>query len=64
MQLVPDARQGWRWYSNLAMALAGAIESAWLAVPDDLKADISPDAKSAVTVALMVLGIFGRMVKQ
>jgi hypothetical protein len=62
--LVRDAKKAWRWWSVQAMALAGAIQGAWLFVPDDLKARVPDDLASTVTAVLMVLGIVGRLVPQ
>jgi len=64
MKLVDNARDAWRWFSVQAMALAVAIEGAWLAVPPDLKSRIPETWVDAVTMGLLVLGIFGRVVKQ
>lgn len=64
MKLVDNARDAWRWFSVQAMALAVAIEGAWLAIPPDLKSRIPETWVDAVTMGLLVLGIFGRLVKQ
>ena len=37
---------------------------AWLAVPDDMKAGINPAIVNGACMALLVLGIVGRLVKQ
>ena len=64
MRLVPDARNAWRWFSMWAMGAALALQGAWMALPPDL-VERSPDwLASAVTAALMLLGIAGRTVKQ
>lgn len=64
MKLVANARDGWRWFSTVSMTFAAAIEATWLALPEDLKADISPDWKSALTIFLMAFGTVGRFVDQ
>ena len=64
MRLVDNARQAWRWFSVQAMALAVAIEGAWLAIPADLKGRVPETWVDAATMGLLVLGIFGRLVKQ
>lgn len=64
MKLVDNARDAWRWFSVQAMALAVAIEGAWLAIPPDLKSRIPETWVDALTMGLLVLGIFGRLVKQ
>jgi NO-binding membrane sensor protein with MHYT domain len=64
MTLVDDAKQAWRWLSVQSMVVAGAIQGAWLFLPDDLKTSIPPNIVQAVTLALLGLGIVGRMVKQ
>lgn len=62
--LVDNAGSAWRWLSVQAMALAGAVQGAWLAMPDELKTSIPAHWVQYLTVALLVLGIVGRLVKQ
>ena len=64
MRLVEGARKAWRWYSVQAMLMAGAIQGAWLALPPDLAARVPDGVASGVTIALMMLGIVGRLVPQ
>lgn len=63
-QLVEDWRKAWKWFSVNAMVGAGAIQGAWLQVPDDLKAHVPNGLVSGATIALLVLGVAGRIVKQ
>ena len=46
------------------MALAGAVQGAWLYLPDDMKASIPHNLVSNVTIALLVLGVIGRVTKK
>ena len=64
MKLVDDAKQAWRWVSMWCMTIAGAIQLAWLGIPEDLKASIPPDVVQGVTLALLAFGVAGRLVKQ
>lgn len=64
MKLVDDARKAWRWFSIQAMALAAAIQGAWMFIPDDMKASIPPNVVQTATLALLAFGIAGRLVKQ
>lgn len=64
IQLVDRWRSAWRWFSTQAMFLAGVIQLAWVAVPDDLKGGISPKLTATLTIVLLVLGIVGRLVDQ
>jgi len=64
MKLVENAKQAWRWFSVQAMALAVAIQGAWMFIPDDMKASIPKGVVEGVTIALLVLGVAGRVVKQ
>ena len=64
MKLVDEVKQAWRWISVQCMAWAIAIQGAWEAAPDDLKAGIPPKLVTYVTLALLGLGIVGRLVKQ
>lgn len=62
--LVDNAKNAWRWLSVQAMALAGAVQATWLALPDDMKASIPSSYVQYLTLALVLLGIGGRLVKQ
>jgi len=64
MKLVKDARRSWRWLSVQAMALQGACASAWLAVPDDMRAAVPSEWLAMAAIALTVAGIIGRLVDQ
>jgi len=64
MKLIPNWKQSWRMFSMQAMTIATAIQGAWLAVPDDMKAGIDPALVNGACMALLVLGIVGRLVKQ
>lgn len=47
-----------------AMTGAMAIQGAWLACPDDLRSQMPRDVIHHATIALLVLGILGRLIKQ
>lgn len=64
MKLVDEAKQAWRMFSVQAMALAGALQAAWMAIPEDMKASVDHRIVSWATMALLGLGIAGRLVKQ
>lgn len=64
MKLVDDFKQCWRWLSIQAMVLAGAVQGAWTFVPDDMRTSIPPHIVQGVTIALLVLGVAGRLVDQ
>jgi hypothetical protein len=64
MKLVTDARNGWRWFSVQAMTVALALQGAWMALPEDMKATVPDTLVSWVTMALLVLGALGRFVDQ
>lgn len=44
-----------------AMAAAIALQGAWTAIPDDLKMHVPGAMVNGVTIALLVLGIIGRL---
>lgn len=64
MRLVDNWKNAWQWFSVRAMLLAGAIQGAWLFVPDDLRASLPPTFLQGITIALMCMGVVGRLVKQ
>ena len=64
MKLIPNWRQAWRMFSVQAMTLAGAMQAAWLAMPADLKSRVPDGLVDGLTVAILALGIVGRLVDQ
>lgn len=64
MKLVPEWKRAWRWISVQSMVVAGSIQGAWMFIPDDMKASIPVGLVQGVTIALLALGVVGRVVKQ
>lgn len=64
MKLVKNARNAWTWFSVQADVLAIAGASAWLAVPDDMRAAVPAKWLAVGAIVLAVLGIIGRLVDQ
>lgn len=64
MKMLKGWKTGWRWISMQMMALALAVQGAWLTLPPNLVSHISDSTKTLVVVALLVMGIIGRMVDQ
>ena len=62
--LVDGWRQAWRWFSMQAMAAAGLLLTVWATIPEDLKAVMPPAWTKGIAIALIVLGLAGRIVKQ
>ena len=61
IRLVQNWRDGWKWISTNSMLTAAAIQGAWLQMPEDMKSGIDPSIVNAVTIAVLVLGVVGRM---
>jgi len=61
---VSNWRDAPRWLSVQAMALATALQGGWLALPEDMKARVPADWVDALTIAVLVLGVIGRIVDQ
>lgn len=64
MKLVANWKRAWRWFSVQTMVLAGALQGAWVFVPDDMRASIPHAIVQGITIALLVLGVVGRLVDQ
>ncbi len=64
LRLIEEWRQCWRMFSVQAMALATAIQGAWMFIPPQLQASIPPGWVKGITISLLVLGILGRLVDQ
>lgn len=64
MKLVENWRDGWKWLSMHCMIIAGALQGAWVYVPDDMKQMVPRHLVSVLTMILLGLGVVGRLVKQ
>ena len=64
MKLIDDAGKAWRFFSVQANLWNLALLGAWAAIPDDMKASIPQQWVFYGSVALLVLGTVGRLVKQ
>jgi hypothetical protein len=64
LELVEGWRNAHKWMSTNCMALAAALQGAWIYVPPDLKANLPAHMLNAVTIVLLALGVVGRMFKQ
>lgn len=64
MKLVANWERAWRWISVQVMVLAGALQGAWMFVPDDLRASIPHGIVQGFTIVLLALGVIGRLVDQ
>ena len=64
MRLVADWKRAHRWFSVHAMVLAGALQAAWLAVPDDLRTSVPAWVPQVLTGLLLIAGILGRLIDQ
>ena len=47
-----------------SMALAGVIQGAWVAIPDDMKSSLPPHIVQWVSLILLFAGIAGRLFDQ
>ncbi len=64
MNLIENWKKAHKMISVQAMALALAIQATWTSLPPDLLASLPPHLGHYVTVALLALGIVGRIVVQ
>lgn len=64
MKLVSDWKRAHRWFSIHAMVLAGAVQAAWVAIPDDLHTSVPAWVPHVLTGVLLIAGIAGRLVDQ
>lgn len=61
MQLVSEWAKAYKWASMRAMTAALSLQGAWYAIPEDMRSGLPPQILAIATVALLVLGIIGRI---
>lgn len=64
IQIIPEWRRAWRMVSVQCMTLALAIQAAWAELPATMVASLPEGAVRVVTVALLAVGIAGRLIDQ
>lgn len=64
MSLVSDWKSAWKWLSVNCMALAAAIQGTWMSLSDDMRQELPKNAIHIATIAVLVAGIGGRIIKQ
>lgn len=64
LKLVPYWKTAWRWLSMQAMTFNVAFLATWAILPDDLKSALPSWLVPFVAVAVLLIGIAGRMVHQ
>ena len=67
MKFIDDAKSVWRHYSTIALTAASGLQGAWISIPDTIKSglpELVGHAVSWVSFGIVVLGLFGKFVKQ
>ena len=67
MKFIDDVKGAWRHYSTIALTAASGLQGAWISVPDAIKSglpDIVSHAVSWICFGIVLLGLFGKFVKQ
>ncbi len=62
--LIDDWRRAWRFFSLWFIAAAVMLQSMWDALPADFKTSLPVHTQRDVTIGLLVLGGFSRLIKQ
>lgn len=63
-KLVENWRSAWRWFSIHAMFVTASLQLAWVELPPDVRMGLPPHVISYASIALLVLGIIGRLIRQ
>lgn len=64
LQLIEDWNHAWKWASVRCMSAALTIQVAYEAMPETLRANLPHGMVTHASIALLVLGIIGRLVKK
>lgn len=61
---VEDWRQCWRWFSTHALAITIALQATWLELPSEWRAVVPAQLVHVMTIAVLILGFLGRLMRQ
>jgi hypothetical protein len=64
MKLVDNWKSAWRWISVHAMAAAAAVQVTWASIDEAMRDKLPDNLVLYLTLALLFLGLVGRLVKQ
>jgi hypothetical protein len=64
MNIIPNWRDAWRWFSVQALAAIVALPFVWIALPADAKAYLPDSLEPWVLAVLATGGLVGRMIDQ
>ena len=62
--IVDNWREAPKWFSIQALALATALQTAWLFIPPDLKNRVPDNVQDILPYAMLILVTVGRMIPQ
>lgn len=64
IRLVEDWRKAYKWFSVHVMAWGAVVTAAYLEAPAEFKAAIPQEWVSRISIAMLVLGVVVRLLKQ
>jgi hypothetical protein len=64
MELIPNWRDAWRWFSVQALIVIAALPVIWSALPPDTKALVPEGWEPWIFFALAIAGVIGRLIDQ
>lgn len=64
IRLVEDWRKAYKWFSVHVMAWGAVVLAAYLEAPAELKAAVPPELLNKISIAMLILGVVVRLLKQ
>lgn len=64
MKLVDDWKDSWKWISTHCMLFAATVQGVWASLPDDMRESLPQSVVSGLTIAILILGVLGRLIDQ
>lgn len=64
IKLVDNWTSGWKWISNICMALSLAVIQYWDMIPADMKLMLQGTSTGQIVFWILVIGIAGRHIDQ
>jgi hypothetical protein len=64
MKFIDEAKHWWRMFCMQCMAAAIGVQATWTQLPDNLKSLVPGQWVTYGTIAILVLGMVGRLVDQ
>ena len=64
IKLDPNWKKSWKWFSMQGIAIASAIQTAYIALPEKMQDSLNPKMVMLLTLGILIVTAIGRLIPQ